>query len=132
MAYRIDGRRVSKPWYLVLSHYRRQGGDFRLNSGRRTLSEQWRLYRAYKAGGTLAAYPNPAAPHIRFGRANHALDIDQFVGQTGRSRQPDRFIGWLKRHGVRATRPVPGEPWHVEVPRDQLLRLAKHIERQRR
>lgn len=130
MSYRIDGQRVSKPWHTVLSAYRRRGGSFKLNSGRRTLAEQWRLYRAYRAGrGNLAAYPNPGAPHIRYGRANHAIDVDLWVGRTARSKQPDKLIEWLRKHEVYATRPVPGESWHVEVPRDQLLRLARRLER---
>lgn len=97
------------------------------------MREQWALWRAYRAGrGNLAAYPNPAAPHIRFGRANHALDIDVHVGRTKRSIQPDRFIKWLRENEVYATRPVAGEWWHVEVPRDQLLRLARRIEKERK
>ena len=65
-------------------------------------------------------------------RANHALDIDLHVGRTKRSRQPDRFIKWLRENEVYATRPVKGEPWHVVVPRDQLLRFARRIEKERR
>lgn len=127
MAYRIDGHRVSKPWHTVLTHYRRMGGRFRVNSGRRTLREQWRLYRAYRAGtGNLAAYPSLSAPHIRGGRANHAIDVNALDGGA------ERMVRWLRSKGVDASRPIPGEKWHVEVPRDDLLRLARDIERKRR
>lgn len=89
------------------------------------MSEQWKLYRLYKAGkGNLAAYPTPSAPHINYGRANHALDID--------SDEIMHFINWLDGKGVDATRPVPGESWHLQVPRAQLLALAKKIERKRK
>lgn len=130
MAYRIDGQPVSKPWHIVLTHYRRTGGRFRVNSGRRTLREQWRLYRLYKAGtGNLAAYPNPGAPHIRYGRANHAIDVDLYAVKPG---APDRLVSWLREHDVAASRPVPGEPWHIEAPRGDLLRFAREIERKRK
>lgn len=129
MAYEINGNRVSKAWHTVLTHYRRTGGKFRVNSGRRTLAEQWRLYRAYKAGtGNLAAYPNPGAPHIRYGRANHAIDVDLYAVKPG---APDRMVRWLSEKGVKATRPVPGEPWHIEVDRGDLLRFAREIEAKR-
>lgn len=130
--YKIDGNPVSKPWHTVLTHYRRTGGQFRVNSGRRTLKEQWRLYRLYKAGkGNLAAYPNPGAPHIRYGRANHAIDVDNLAHATNRTTAPERMLRWLTSNGVQASRPVPGEPWHIEVDRAGLLRFAKSIERKR-
>lgn len=126
MAYQIDGQPVSKPWHTVLTHYRRVGGRFTVNSGRRTLRDQWRLYRLYKSGrGNLAAYPNPGAPHINYGRANHAIDVEATTGGA------DRMVKWLRGKGVHATRPVSGEPWHIQVPNDQLKRLAASIERKR-
>lgn len=132
MAYKIDGKPVSKPWHTVLTHYRRTGGRFRVNSGRRTMREQWRLYRAYRAGkGNLAAFPNPWAPHINNGRANHAIDVDNFAHATRRSTAPERMVRWLQRNGVKASRPVKGEPWHIEVDRADLLRFAREIERKR-
>lgn len=127
MSYTLDGKPVSGPWHTVLTHYRRMGGRFTVNSGRRTLSEQWVLYRAYRNGtGNTAAYPTPAAPHINYGRANHALDIGPISDGA-----PDRMVRWLKSKGVHATRPVPGEPWHIQVPRKELLKLAATIERKR-
>lgn len=128
MAYRIDGHRVSKPWHTVLTHYRRMGGRFRVNSGRRTMREQWRLYRAYRAGtGNLAAYPSPRAPHIRGGLAHHAIDVNALDGGA------ERMVRWLRANGVPATRPIAGEPWHVDpVSRAALLRFAREIEAKRR
>lgn len=127
MGYKIDGKPVSKPWHTVLTHYRRTGGRFRVNSGRRTMREQWRLYRAYRAGrGNLAAYPVPSAPHINYGRANHAVDVDNLDGGA------DRMVRWLRRKGVKASRPVQGEPWHIQADRADLLRFARSIERRRK
>lgn len=131
MAYRFNGVRVSKPWHTVLTEYdRRSRHPFRVNSGRRTIAEQWRLYRLYKAGkGNLAAYPNPAAPHINYGRANHAIDVENTAEPYAGG--ADRLVRWLTSRGVNATRPVPGEPWHIQVPRDQLVELARSIERKK-
>jgi hypothetical protein len=125
--YMIDGKPVSKPWHTVLTHYRRVGGRFTVNSGRRTMREQWALYRAYKAGtGNLAAYPSPSAPHIAFGRADHAIDVNALDGGAG------RMIRWLRANGVKSARlPIAGEPWHVAVDRGELLRFAREIERMR-
>ncbi len=129
MAYKIDGQPVSKPWHTVLTSYRRTGGRFRVNSGRRTIADQWRLYRLYRSGrGNLAAYPQPGAPHIRYGRAHHAIDVDAFAYRTARSTAPQRMVRWLNASGVRASRPVHGEPWHIEVDRGDLLRFARELE----
>ena len=128
MGYKIDGKAVSKPWHTVLIEYRRRSKHrFTVNSGRRTMREQWALYRAYKAGtGNLAAYPLPSAPHINYGRANHAIDVNALDGGA------ERLVRWLRRNGVNATRPIASEAWHVVAPRNDLLALAARIERDRK
>ena len=128
MAYKINGKKVSKPWHNVITHYERTTGNkLPLNSGRRTISEQWKLYKLYKSGkGNLAAYPTLSAPHINYNRANHAIDVDT-SGDAALN-----FVHWLVFKGVQATRPVPGEPWHIQVPRADLLALSKKIEKARK
>lgn len=106
----FDGNRVSGPWRVILTFARNEGVDFHLNSGRRTLAEQWKLYRAYQAGGTLAAYPSPTAPHIRVGRPDHALDVQQ-DGTGGRA----RLQKFLAARGLTTSLTVPGEDWHIEA-----------------
>lgn len=124
--YTIDGKRVSPAWHTVLSEARERGIDFRLNSGRRTMAEQWALWRAYRNGsGVLAAFPSPFAPHIRVGRAGHAIDVDQFAGDGEQALQ-----NWLRKHGVDAVNNVPGEGWHID-PRRGLRRLARRIRKKR-
>jgi hypothetical protein len=125
----FQGKKVSYPWWLCLVEYDQdRGGDLRLNSGKRTLAEQWRLYRNYRrTGWPVAAFPSPFAPHIRVGRVDHALDIDTNVGhgETG-------FQRWLERNGVSTHNPVRGEAWHLEVRNArQLKALAEKIRRQR-
>lgn len=105
----FDGKRVSEPWYALLVACRRDGVSFRLNSGRRTLAEQWRLYRLWRAGrGARAAYPNPRAPHIRVGSDYHAVDIDAVHGGAERVRR------WAARKGIVLRYTARGEPWHLE------------------
>lgn len=123
----FQGKRVSRAWWRVLTAAQRQGVSFRLNSGRRTLAEQWALYRAYRAGtGNLAAYPLPTAPHIRVGLPNHAIDVDQYAGEG-----EQRLQNWLRKRGVNAVNNVPGEGWHLDAPLWQLLRLSHRIRRRR-
>ena len=38
-----------------------------------------------------------------------------------------RLAAWLRKHGAAASFPVLHEPWHLEVPRDDLERLAKKV-----
>ncbi len=107
----FDGHHVSDDWFKVLTAARRAGVSFRLNSGRRTLAEQQRLYDLWQAGvGNLAAVPSPTAPHIRVGREDHALDVDVEFG-TGVA----GLRSWLRGHGLATSLTVAGEPWHVEA-----------------
>lgn len=120
MARFFDGHRVSEPWFQVLTAARGDGVRFRLNSGRRTMAEQQRLYDLYRAGrGALAAVPNARAPHIREGRDDHALDVDMYWG--------DGIAGlrrWLLAHRVATSLTVPGEGWHLEADSAAALRAA--------
>lgn len=107
----FDGQRVSEDWFSVLTAVRRGGVAFRLNSGRRTFAEQQRLHDLWRAGvGALAAVPSHAAPHIRTGREDHALDVDMHVGAGTAG-----VRAWLSAHGLATSLTVPGEGWHVEA-----------------
>lgn len=120
----FQGKRVSRKWKRVLTAASKSI-SFRLNDGRRTMREQWALYRKYKAGtGNLAAFPNPNAPHIWVGRANHALDVDQYYGDGEQALQH-----WLKKHGVDAVNNVYREGWHLFAPLRQLRRLNRCLKR---
>jgi hypothetical protein len=125
---RFEGKRVSKKWYVVLRHLRKSGVEFTLNSGKRTMREQWALFRKNmrwdgrrwvpKPGRPLTAYPSPTAPHVRLGRADHALDMDNA-----------NKVAWhLKhKHGVNPTFPVAGENWHMELPSRELTKLWREL-----
>lgn len=88
------------------------------------MSEQARLRAAYLRflnGGPwapLAAVPSCAAPHIRCDRADHAVDVNAIDGGAW------RLFVWLRAQGAQPAFTVPGEPWHIEIPKEQLLRLA--------
>ena len=133
MAAFYNGRRVSREWQWVLlaaEDYR--GRRLNVTSGRRTMAEQARLreaYERYKRGGPwapLAAIPSPTAPHIRVGRADHALDIDQYT-------DAEWFDQWCTTRGMPLANTVPGEPWHKEAPSAAALKTfaGKHGRRPR-
>jgi len=102
----FDGKAVSYEQGLILTAARKDGVNFRLNSGRRSIPEQWVLYRNQPP---VAAYPNDNAPHILTGRWWHALDIDAIQGGA------ERFRKWAASKGVTYTYSVRGEPWHLQV-----------------
>jgi hypothetical protein len=114
--------RVSKEWHAVLSAARADGVSFLVTDGHRTMAEQAARFAHFQRHGSpLAARPSPTAPHIRTGRPDHAIDVNALDGGAG------RLAAWLRRAGAGATFPVPGEPWHIEVPRADLERLATKL-----
>lgn len=105
----FQGKRVSRQWHRVLREAAKHVA-FQLNSGQRTMAEQWYLYRNRGKPGfaKLVAFPSPNAPHIRVGRQNHCLDVDQRAGGNV------NLARYLARHGVNVKFNVPGEPWHMD------------------
>jgi len=101
------------------------GVKFEVTDGRRTLRTQLARWRKYR-GVRPVAFPTPAAPHINYGRANHAIDVNSNDGGAV------ELVWFLDTHGCRsACRPIQGEPWHIEIGRAELLRFAKRIEKER-
>lgn len=124
VAVSFQGRRVSSQWLTVLAAAQRAGVNFRLNSGQRTFAQQQRLYDLYRSGrGNLAAVPSHNAPHIRTGRPDHAIDVDMFAGDGVKG-----LARWLRRQGASVAWTVPGEGWHIEIPRGDLERLARKLD----
>lgn len=116
------GLRSSREWATSLTAAARDGVRFVANSLQRTMREQAELRRRYLAGlGPLAAVPNRNAPHIRTGRPDHAADVAWTDGGVY------RLAAWLRRQGARVYWTVPGERWHIEVPRADLERLARKL-----
>jgi hypothetical protein len=107
------GVRVSTYWKTVLEAAEKAGVSFTLQSGQRTMAEQWALWRNPPAGTPLVAFPSPNAPHIRTGRQDHALD------------QGGGLACWLSKQGAHIMFPVGGEPWHLEINGADLKRLYK-------
>lgn len=118
MTYRlIDGRRVNGDWFVLLTCARRDGEDFHLNQGKRSVAEQLHFWRIYKRDGwPLAAFPSPNAPHVLDTRSHpHAIDADNLQA----------IIDYAARHGVTIRRTVPGEPWHGEANAAELRAFAQ-------
>ena len=113
--------RVSAQWYAVLSAAKADGVSFLVTDGHRTMAEQQERWNTFQHVGATAAFPSPTAPHIRTGRPDHAIDVNARDGGAM------RLAAWLRKHGAAASFPVLHEPWHIEVPRDDLERLAKKV-----
>lgn len=124
---RFDGHKVSTSWDVVLTHARRMGTKFELDSGRRTMGEQWALWRNYrKVGHPVAAFPSPNAPHVRVGRQAHAIDVNNNDG--GRA----RLQAYLNHEGLHPRQTVPGEPWHLELSEAELKNYAAKVRSRQR
>jgi hypothetical protein len=119
---RFRGLRCSGEWATVLEAAERAGVRFDPTSLQRTFAEQAELRRRYERGeGPLAAKPSHNAPHIRTGRPDHADDVKWTDGGVY------RLARWLRARGARVFWTVPGERWHIEVPRADLVRLARKL-----
>lgn len=122
---RFDGHAVSTAWDITLSHARRMGVHFILDSGRRTMAEQRALVREKGLWSPSnphgAARAVPWAPHIRVGLQAHAVDVNDADG--GRQ----RLQRYLSREGLAPRQTVPGEPWHLVVGEWALRRYARKI-----
>ena len=113
-----DREQVSRQWYVLLHDL---GDVGNVNEGHRTFTRQLQLVRLQ---GVLslrnphgAALPSPFAPHIRTGRPDHAIDVDN----------SQAYIDAARRRGVTLTRTVSTEAWHLEANPSQLAAYyAKH------
>lgn len=119
------GKRVSRAHKIMLEAYEQEHGLVFLNQGRRTLAEQARFYAIYlRYGHPLAAKPLPGAPHIKWGRANHALDISAGTN-AGYSQNVAAFY---RAHGIQVAFNVATEAWHMDTFNEaELIRAAKRL-----
>lgn len=122
MSYYFHGKRVSKSHLAMLLEAEARGILDHINQGRRTIAEQWVFWRIYKRfGHPVAAFPSPSAPHIKWNRQNHALDVN--------APQPVRTLAaFYRREGVPVEFNVNGEPWHMDpVNNAKLIRAGKRF-----
>lgn len=121
------GHRVSRQWNRILRAADASGVAFHLDSGHRTMAEQAQLVREKGVWSPSnphgAAVPSPTAPHIRVGRADHAIDVNQLDGGA------QRLAAWLRKRGVKVTFTVPPEPWHMEADAHDLKRFSDKLEK---
>lgn len=117
------GKRVSQAHAQVLRGYeQRHGRAVYINQGARTIEEQRQFYYNYRyRGGPLAAYPSQNAPHIKHGRAHHALDVS--------APQPAQSVAaYYRSLGIPVSFNVRGEPWHMDtLDEGKLKRAAKRL-----
>lgn len=117
--------RLSEPHYIICTEAIRRGviNADDLNEGRRTMAEQWHFYNNQPP---LAAFPSPNAPHIKFGRANHDIDVNSFNGAAR------RLANFYESLGVDVAFCVGGENWHIcMLSEAQLKSAAAKIRRDR-
>jgi hypothetical protein len=115
------GKVISREWAAVLTAAAHEVA-FQIDSGHRTMGEQQALYNHFlRFGSPVAATPSATAPHIRTGRFDHALDINALDGGAA------RLFAWLCGKGAHPAFPVRGEPWHIEVPANELRALATRL-----
>lgn len=116
------GKRVGGDHYVILRAYEaKYGVPAQVNQGRRTIAEQtafWLHYLRY--GSPLAARPWGGAPHIKWGKNNHALDINA-GDRAGQSRHVAAFYRSL---GIPVAFNVPSEAWHMDTLNSAALALA--------
>lgn len=107
------GTRVSKSHAAMLSAYEdRYGVALHVNEGARTWAEQAKFYAHFKRfGRPLAAKPSLSAPHIKWRKDNHALDINAGT----KPGQAQHVAAFYRQHGVPVAFNVPGERWHMDV-----------------
>lgn len=126
----FQGKRVSRGWRTILTEASLQGVRFHLESGKRTLGEQAKLVREKGVWSPSnphgAARPNPAAPHIRVGFPNHAIDVRTTDGGEARLER------WVQSKGVDWKNTVPGEAWHGEVSLKGFYKLYRYALRKQR
>lgn len=115
------GKRVSVSHGILLAAYERAHGYLWVNQGRRTIAEQWHFWNIYRRyGRPVAAYPSPGAPHIKYNREHHALDISQPTGS--------RVAAFYRQHGVPVSFNVRSESWHMDVLDERaLIRAAQKL-----
>jgi hypothetical protein len=131
----FGGRRVSVAHRIVLDAAAASGLRFQLNSGRRTRSEQEALVREKGVYSSLtnphgAARYSPSAPHIKalgpkgVQLANHALDVDLFVGGG-----PRPLAAFYVAHGCPVAFNVSTEAWHFDpIDEAKLLATARKLD----
>jgi len=115
-------KRVSKAHAVLLRAYEDKfDAVVQINQGRRTIAEQWGFYRHYKKfGRPLAAYPSPGAPHIKYGQAGHALDINAGSGRG----QAQHVAGFYRSLNVPVAFNVSSEAWHMDTLSEGKLKTA--------
>jgi hypothetical protein len=116
---------VSRAHRIVLTAAAEAGVRFDVNDGRRTLAVQ--AARIAKHGlwspsnPTGAAPARQSSPHVKYGRAHHALDVDQFTAPVGGQL---RLAAFYRRRGVPVAFNVPTEAWHLDVLSEAALMAA--------
>ena len=125
---KFRGVRVSRAHAIVMEAAAAAKVFFKLNSGRRLMTEQEQMVREKglynsRTNPHGAARPNKSAPHIKQGFAHHANDVDTLKGGN---RALARFYA---ASGIPVAFNVSTEAWHMDTTAEQpLLDAARKLE----
>lgn len=115
--------RLSPAQYIICKEAIRRGviEPEDLNEGRRTMAEQWHFWNNQPP---LAAFPQPGAPHIKWGLPHHAIDANSFNSAS------QRLQMFYQTLGIPVSHNVPSEAWHMDVLSAAKVRaVAKELKR---
>lgn len=129
----FQGRRVSRGWKTLLSAAWADGVRFQLNDGARTMAIQRQRIRDHGLWSPTnshgAAPARPWAPHIKYKRSNHAIDVDTVAYGGGEQ----HLQNWLQRHGVNVVNNVATEGWHLDpVSLTNFLKVVRRVHKRRK
>lgn len=114
-------KHIRRGYSRLLRMADKDGVKFTLNSGYRSIRQQWVLWWRYKRGkGPLAAFPGSSTHNRR--NWKQGLDIDATNGGA------ERFRRWALRRGIVFKYTVAGEPWHLNAVKNydrKILQMAR-------
>jgi LAS superfamily LD-carboxypeptidase LdcB len=114
------GKNCSRLYSRLMTLAEHDGVHFTLDSGYRSIREQWRLWNLHRKNPSkyaLAAFPGTSTHNKRGWK--QGLDINARDGGA------ERFRRWAARHGMIFRYTVPGEPWHLNAARDYTGKIQK-------
>jgi len=109
--WRLDHRRTSSAWLVLMYKARRMGWKGYVSSGIRTRAEQAHLHHLFMIGeGAPAFKPDGPSRHLERNVLNNggwyqAVDVTK----------PEQLIKLADKLGVTLHQPYGDEPWHIEA-----------------
>lgn len=111
-----DGVNTCRLYARLLTMAHEDGVKFKLDSGYRSVRQQWKLWLLYKSRkGPIAAFPGTSTHNKKSWK--QGLDVNAIDGGT------QRFRSWAAKHGIIFDLTVSGEAWHLNARADYTHRI---------